>query len=168
MYGYMRRKWRCNGCRSPYISAVQPTHKGRLLTQYAQEREVDNQRLARDVVYHARVASDFIRGLVKWDGAYVHAYVRQQVAYVEDVDPENQRLRMPWKTLEEGAGDCKSTAILIAGLAKASKRKAVIRFVDQRGEGWDHVYAVVDGVAIDPLLPYGEEVPHLFYHDTYI
>lgn len=129
------------------------------------ERHVDNNRLARDVVYHAVVAAEKVAPLSPWNSEEVHAYVRRNVEYLEDADPNNQRLRMPWRTVFEGKGDCKSTAIMIAALAKASGRHAVLRFVDQEGEGWDHVYAVVDGVPVDPMESFGTEVPYIHRHD---
>ena len=130
------------------------------------ERLVDNNRLARDVVYHAVIAAERVSAVVPWDAEALHRYVRENIAYVEDVDPMNQRVRMPWITVDERAGDCKSTAIMIASLAKASGRCVVLRFLDQTGSGqWDHVFAVVDGIPVDPLERYGEQMPHYHAHD---
>ena len=145
-----------------------PTHKPRFWADEVASRRVDNLRLARDVYYHATVAARWVGGIPGWNSEQIHDWVQRTIKYREDTDPNNQRLRMPWATVQEGAGDCKSTAILIAALAAASGRRAALRFVDQRGEGWDHVYAIVDGIPMDPLLSAGKEVDYLCRYDIKI
>lgn len=128
-------------------------------------RTVDNNRLARDVVYHTRVAADMIEGADAFDARKVHEFVRTRIKYEADHDPMDQRLRLPWRTVLEGRTDCKSSAILIGSLAKRAGHEVKLRFVDQTGEGqWDHVYTIVDEVPVDPLCNFGEEVPYLYQH----
>lgn len=132
-------------------------------------RIVDNNRLARDVVYHAIIGAERVTAVDPWDSAKIHQFVRENIQYQAELDPNNQRLRMPWRALDEGVGDCKTTAIMIASLAKASGRDVVLRFLDQTGGGqWDHVFAVVDGVPVDPLEPFGQSLPYYHSHDERI
>lgn len=93
-----------------------------------------------------------------------HELARTRVRYVrEDGD---QLIRMPWRTLSDGVGDCKSFAVLVASLCKAAGRSVVLRFAQYAGEDhFGHVYAVVDGVAVDPELPFGDEVTAEFTID---
>lgn len=147
---------------------------GQLWTHFAgvlrpNERFVDNNRLARDVVYHTIAAAERINGIFPWDSAAVHDFVRERIRYHAELDPMDQRLRMPWRALDEGVGDCKTTAIMIGALAKASGRDVTLRFLDQTGGGqWDHVFAIVDGLAVDPLEPLGSIMPHYHHHDERI
>lgn len=95
----------------------------------------------------------------------MHAYAARQVEYV----PENgtQVIRAPWVTVDQGRGDCKSTAVLIASMCAAAGRRVDLKFIDYEGanrEHWAHVYALVDGTPCDPLLPYGEEFPYIRHH----
>lgn len=87
----------------------------------------------------------------------VHAYARAMVRYErEDGD---QLIRMPWRTVADGVGDCKSLAVLVASLCAAAGCRVALRFVRFENENWyGHVYAVVDGVVVDPELHFGEEV----------
>jgi hypothetical protein len=97
-------------------------------------------------------------GIPRRDAARIaHAYAKDVVQYVrEDGD---QLIRMPWRTVADGQGDCKSLAVLVASLCRAAGRRVVLRFVKFPGENWfGHVYAVVDGVAVDPELEFSEEV----------
>lgn len=77
-----------------------------------------------------------------------------------------QVIRAPWVSLHDGRADCKSTAVLIASMCAAAGRRVDLKFV-QFTEGrthWAHVYAVVDGRPVDPLLPFGEEYPYIRHH----
>lgn len=89
--------------------------------------------------------------------AAIYEYVRERVHYVrEDGD---QLIRMPWRTLEDGRGDCKSLTVLVASLARAAGCSVVVRFVQYPGDDhYGHVYPIVDGVPIDVELPLGDEV----------
>lgn len=89
--------------------------------------------------------------------AAVYEYVRERVQYVrEDGD---QLIRMPWRTLEDGQGDCKSLTVLVAALARAAGCSVVVRFVRYAGDDhYGHVYPIVDGVPVDVELPLGSEV----------
>lgn len=89
-------------------------------------------------------------------------------AYAADIEykAENgtQYIRAPWITAQQRRADCKSTAILIASMCAAAGRKVELKFLqydDNDGDHWAHVFAVVDGVPVDPLLPFGEEYPYL-------
>lgn len=97
----------------------------------------------------------------------VHAYAQTAVRYErEDGD---QLIRMPWRTVADGVGDCKSLAVLVASLCAAAGCRVTLRFVRFQGEDWyGHVYAVVDGVAVDPELHFGEEVVHSSRKDVTI
>lgn len=71
----------------------------------------------------------------------------------------DQLVRMPWRAIEEGVGDCKTTAVLIASLCQAAGCRVTVRFVKYGNEDhYGHVYAVVDGVPVDPELAFGDEV----------
>lgn len=116
----------------------------------AQAREV-----ARSVHWSAGVP----RGNV---GAKLCAYVADCIPYRED--GALQSVRRPAVLVLGGlSGDCKSTAIFIGGLAAAAGCRAVLRFVQYPdGPTWySHVYAVVDGVACDPLQGYAVEAAYL-------
>lgn len=86
-----------------------------------------------------------------------HQYVRQCTDYLADRDA--QYIRTPHAYVREKIGDCKSTAIFIAALARAAGHDAALKFVKHPGRShFGHVYALVDGVPVDPLLPFGSEV----------
>jgi hypothetical protein len=90
--------------------------------------------------------------------AMVYEYLRDHSAYFEETDL--QVIRMPRALVIDGVGDCKSTAIFAAALLHAAGCRVALRFIRQPGRPWwSHVYAVADGVAVDPLLPLGHEAP---------
>ena len=123
--------------------------------------DADNNDLVVLTTRAARTAWPVIRwpdGLPREHAAEIaHAYAQDVVRYVrEDGD---QLIRMPWRTVEDGEGDCKSLAVLVAALCAAAGRDVKLRFVQYDGEDWyGHVYAVVDGVPVDPELDFGKEV----------
>lgn len=81
-------------------------------------------------------------------------YVRQRTRY--DADKGTQYVLTPWAFVRSGVGDCKTTAVFIATLARAAGHRAALRFIAHPGrDHFGHVFAVVDGVPVDPLLPYG-------------
>lgn len=91
----------------------------------------------------------------------MHAYAAEVDYIAED---GTQYIRAPWITAQQRRADCKSTAILIASMCAAAGRRVELKFLqydDNDGDHWAHVYAVVDGVPVDPLLPFGEEYPYL-------
>lgn len=90
---------------------------------------------------------------------YAHTFARSAVDYVlEDGD---QLIRLPWRTVADGVGDCKSLAVLTAALCRAAGCATVLRFVQYAGsDHFGHVYTVADGVVVDPELPYGAEVTY--------
>lgn len=97
-------------------------------------------------------------------GEVMHDLSRREVEHIsEDGD---QLIRMPWRTLADGIADCKSNAILIGAMCAAAGRNVVLRFVQYEGDDWyGHVYAVVDGVPVDPQLDYGDEVLYCAHLD---
>jgi hypothetical protein len=96
---------------------------------------------------------------------YAHRFARDAVSYVlEDGD---QLVRMPWRSVADGVGDCKSLAVLTASLCRAAGCSVVLRFVGYPGDDhFAHVYTVADGVVVDPELTYGAEVDHAFRRDV--
>lgn len=135
--------------------------------------QVDNEGLADMVVLVALATLDSadLGTLAGGDPINVgdlHAYIRSRVDYLPDTATDRQRIRAPWITLRDGVGDCKSTAILAYCLARLNGNAAFLRFYDQTGNGWDHVAAIVDGVACDPLLDLGTEVDYVRKRDVYI
>ncbi len=125
------------------------------------QRNADNSDLVRLTTRATRTAWPRIvwpNELPKKDAARIaHAYAQGVVQYErEDAD---QLIRMPWRTVADGRGDCKSLAVLVASLCAAAGRSVSLRFVAYPGEDWyGHVYAVVDGVPVDPELDFGKEV----------
>lgn len=131
--------------------------------------QVDNDGLVDEVVAHTLVAAEMITGGIAFDGRAVHCLLIDEVRYDADDDIANQRLRMPWRTLNERRTDCKSSAIFIGALAKRSGERVCLRFIDEHGIGaFTHVYAVVNGTPIDPLEPYGAEMAHVLAHDVFL
>lgn len=121
-----------------------------------------------DAVRQAWPLIEWPAGIPRRDAARIaHAYAQDVVQYVrEDGD---QLIRLPWRTVEDGQGDCKSLAVLVASLCAAAGRKVSLRFAQFPGEDWfGHVYAVVDGVPVDPELDFGEEVLYLARRDAVI
>jgi len=94
------------------------------------------------------------------DAAFIAwQYVRQRSRYYPDRG--DQYVRTPRAFVREGIGDCKTTAVFIAAMAHAAGHRAALKFVTLPGRRhFGHVYAMVDGVAFDPLLHIGEEVLH--------
>lgn len=96
----------------------------------------------------------------------MHRFAAAAIEYTED--HYDQVIQGPWVTLERGEGDCKSTAILIAAMCVAAGRSVKLRFAeydDSQGRHYAHVFAVVDGQAVDPLLPIGEKYPYIRHLD---
>jgi hypothetical protein len=124
--------------------------------------ETSNNELARTVVYAVRIAAEQYLGHVHGiTPERLHAFVQDHIVYDADLDPDLQRIRMPWRTLLDEVTDCKSSAIFIGGLSLAQGHQVAITFIDEHGAGhWGHVYAVVDGIPCDPLLAYGQESSH--------
>jgi len=91
---------------------------------------------------------------------YVHA-LAASVRYRADAD--TQRIKMPHVLLGTGVGDCKSTAILCASLLSSAGCNVQLKFLQYTADRpwWEHVYCVADGVAVDPLLPLGDEYAYL-------
>ena len=91
------------------------------------------------------------------DPRLIHRYLVERVRYRAE-PPSRQVVRLPSATVKQRRGDCKSTAVFVVGTMAAAGRKVALRFIKQNGDGhYSHVYALVDGVPVDPLLPYGRE-----------
>lgn len=83
-------------------------------------------------------------------------FVRRFIKYAPD--DREQLVRLPWRTIADGEGDCKSTAVLIAALCAASGCDVRLAFAQLPGQDYfGHVYVLSDGVAVDPLLEFGAE-----------
>jgi len=127
--------------------------------------------LVEDVTHAARIAAactTWPAELPAKDAARLaHSFAASAVRY--DADMGTQTIRMPWRSVNS-QGDCKSTAILIASLCAAAGRDVVLRFLQyEPGPTWyAHVFAVVDGIPVDPLLPYGEQYDYLRKTETRI
>ena len=91
--------------------------------------------------------------------------LRDDVAH--EPERRDQMIRLPWVTLAEGRGDCKSEAVLIAGVCAGAGCNVVLRMICHPGEDhYGHVYAVVDGVPVDPSMPFGEEMKYAAAQDV--
>lgn len=133
---------------------------GRKSTLYS--THMDNAQLVGAVVHAARDAADGVRWTVPPDRSQVpdllHRYVRTRTKY--RAENSTQVIRYPSALVRERVGDCKSTAVFIASLAAAAGCRSSVVFIRQAGRPWwSHVFAVVDGVAVDPLLPWPARRP---------
>lgn len=128
-------------------------------------RTVDPDRFATDIAEQVSLAAldavalmPAIPGLCRRSAPRIAwQYLRDRVAYIPELG--DQYVRMPWRTMSDGRADCKSQAVFVAGLCGPVGCAVDMRFVmlpDAVHLG--HVYAVVDGIPVDPLLPYGHEV----------
>lgn len=97
-----------------------------------------------------------LRGLDCVSQCYsIFQYVVDNVAYIEDAG-NNQYVKTPARTLEDGFADCKSMAILVYCCCNALNIPCELRFVDFNGNGiYTHVYVVAKGtdeeIVIDPV-----------------
>jgi len=122
--------------------------------------------LVADVVWTAQKSAECVSWPVNIPrrnaGEVMHSLTAEEVQYIEEKG--KQTIRAPWISIRHGRGDCKSTAVLIAAMCKAAGRRVELKFLEYDstgGDHWAHVFAVVDGIACDPLLPYGREYPHV-------
>lgn len=129
-----------------------------LITSKGGNKQVINTILEvlRDNLNTCKHIVQFIRDLDVYSQCYsIFDYVVNHVAYVEDPG-NNQYVKTPARTLNDGYADCKSMAILIACCLQALNIDYVIRFVDFKGNKiYTHVYVVAfdDGreIIIDPV-----------------
>lgn len=132
-------------------------------------REVSNLDVRLEVVRQARDVSRSVTWARLPDRAMVptllHHYVARKIPYV--ADGGLQSIRRPAALIGAGmSGDCKSTAVFIAALGRAAGCDAIIRFVEYPGTPWlSHVYALLDGVACDPLQKFGSELTYIRAED---
>ena len=84
-------------------------------------------------------------------------FVVSNVRYIEDAG-NNQYVKTPARTLEDGFADCKSMAILVYCCCNALDIPCELRFVDFKGNGiYTHVYVVArdeatgEEIVIDPV-----------------
>lgn len=133
--------------------------RGRLLYEVT----TDNAGLVRAVRNAAR---DAVR-LVRWREApdldrlpeLLHRYVNERTRYRPE--KSTQVIRYPSAFVRQAVGDCKSTAVFIAAMGAAAGCRATVVFIRQGGRPYfSHVFATLDGVTVDPLLPLGTEAPN--------
>lgn len=98
-----------------------------------------------------------LRGLDCFSQCYsIFQYVVDNVSYIEDAG-NNQYVKTPARTLEDGFADCKSMAILVYCCCNALDIPCELRFVDFKGNGiYTHVYVVAkdstgEEIIIDPV-----------------
>lgn len=134
-------------------------------------RNASNADLVQMTVAAARMAAAVVQwpdGLPRQRAARIaHDFARRSVRYVrEDGD---QLIRLPWRAIADGQGDCKTLSVLVASIGAAAGRSVALRFVQYPGESWfGHVYAVIDGTPVDPELDFGAEVVYLHRLDIAI
>lgn len=81
-------------------------------------------------------------------------YVRQCTTYA--AERGTQTVRMPWAFVRLGVGDCKTTAVFIASICRAAGLPTQIRFTSNaEGRYYTHVFAIIQGKPVDPLLEFG-------------
>jgi len=122
------------------------------------EKEVDNVELMALVTAAAMVAVEQVGRFAPEDGfsVYCWQYLRNNIRYIPEMG--EQLIRMPWATIREGRADCKSQTVFTVALCAAHGDAVAVRFARLPGcDYFGHVYAVVNGIPVDPLLPYGKE-----------
>ena len=135
---------------------------GRAPAHIMRAGEADNDTLIREIVAAAALAVDRVRWPRGLDRArapeIVHAYLSDHSRYQEE--NELQIIRLPRALVVTGVHDCKSSAVFAYAMLRAAGYRVRLRFIRQPARPWwSHVYAVADGVAVDPLLPLGHEAP---------
>lgn len=132
------------------------------MAEIVAETVADPDLLATDIAAHviaaAVIAADAmpaVPGLCRADAPlFAWLFVRDEITYI--AEEGDQYVRLPARTLADRRADCKSTAVLIASIAAAHGCAVDLVFVRHRGaDHLGHVYAVCDGVACDPLEPFG-------------
>ena len=129
--------------------------------------DVDNLELLGEICRAAVLALP----LVSWPDALdrsrapalVHAYMAGR-SYFEELDV--QVIRLPRALVLDHSHDCKSSAVFAAAMLNAAGWPVVLRFITQPARPWwSHVYTVAGGVAVDPLLPLGDQAPYVSRFD---
>lgn len=114
--------------------------------------------LVQDVVYAATVACNSVSPSMsrRHDAAKVAHAIAALVEY--RADQHDQVIKMPHQLLAMSVGDCKSTAILCAMIGSMYGANVDLCFLQYDADRlhFAHVFAILDGVACDPLLPLGE------------
>lgn len=118
--------------------------------------------IAVDVAQAAAEAVDHMPALPFLDRTtaplFAWCYLREAVQYIAETG--DQYIRHPWRTIEDGRADCKSQAVFVAGICGPLGCRVELCFAHLPGAlHLGHVYPVVDGVPVDALLPFGDEVP---------
>ena len=91
----------------------------------------------------------------------LYLYLVTEIQYLAETG--TQIIRRPNALVLEGVGDCKSTAVFIGSICKAAGMDVRLAFIKTAERPWySHVYAIVDGVVVDPLLDYGEECDYIY------
>lgn len=125
--------------------------------------DADTWHLVEDVIYAALLSISCtapIQGMKKHAAKYAHA-IAAGIEY--RADNGDQTIMMPHRLLTHGRGDCKSTAVLCATIGAAAGCRVDLAFIqyDEGPTHWQHVFAIIDGIACDPLLPLGDAFPYL-------
>lgn len=130
-------------------------------TRVLHARNVTNGQLVQMVTKAAQMAA----GRMRWPAQLprerapeiIHTYLRRHVRYKAE-PPAMQVVRLPSATVKQRVADCKSTAVFLVSALHAAGWPVQLRFIKQGGRGaWSHVYALADGLPVDPLLPFGQE-----------
>lgn len=159
----------CN--RSTRAGIFAPMRSEPMHTRTLWSGAVDNAQLVNVVVNAARFAWPLLRKprnidrdalpLMCWN------YVRECTTY--QAERGIQTVRMPWAFVALGVGDCKTTAVFIASLCRAAGLPTKVRFVSTTdSQQYGHVFAVIRGVPVDPLLEFGTAPQSLRSQDATI
>ena len=138
-------------------------------TAYRERHDPNTYTMVADVVAAAKASAAACTWPHSLDRKRAAAIMHRFAAAIEYTEDQNdQVIQGPWVTLKRGKGDCKSTAVLIAAMCLSAGRSVKLRFVEydnSQGRHYAHVFAVVDGRAVDPLLPIGEQYPYIRHLD---
>lgn len=130
------------------------------------QAHVDNGALMHMVTSVARASAQLVGAAPRTvDLPYLcWLYVRYCTTY--QAESGAQYIRTPRAFVLSGVGDCKTQAVFIGAMCKRAGYRVTIRYVIKPGDShYGHVFAVVNGTPVDPLLPYGSECRYLWRHD---
>lgn len=146
-----------------------PHQRPRMPLRIMRAGDADNVELIAEICRAAVVALP----LVSWPDelsradapAIVHGYIGSR-RYDEELGL--QVIRLPRAFVLDHSHDCKSSAIFAAALLNAAGYRVALRFIQQSSRPWwSHVYCVADGLAVDPLLPLGQEASRIASFDFF-
>jgi hypothetical protein len=97
------------------------------------------------------LAAELRRGTVADSLAAIISWVHSAVVYRAHPDGF-QWVRSPLRTLDDGVGNCVDYSVLIGSILGAMGYDYSFRLVGYRSPfEYDHVFVVVDGIAVDPV-----------------